>query len=98
MEQKGTTENGKIIRLVRSIDFTPNYWSEAKFRNETREMYEFKYDLSGCVTEYIIHNYEPDNTLYVSPSITTPEAKSMSRKPSNTTITPTFQKKTTRSP
>lgn len=66
VEQKGTTENGKIIRLVRNIDFTPNYWSEAKFRNETREMYEFKYDLSGRVTEYIIHNYEPDNTLYVS--------------------------------
>lgn len=66
IKQKGSTEEGKTVRLVRGIDFTPNYWSEAMYKNEDREVYEFKYDNLGRITEYMIYNYEPDGTPYGS--------------------------------
>lgn len=51
VEQKGTTEAGKPLRFVTSVEYVPNYCEAEMYRYDSERDYIFKYDQLGRIAE-----------------------------------------------
>lgn len=51
VEQKGTTEDGKVLKLVQSVEYVPDYSSLEEYPYDSHRDYVFKYDQQGRIVE-----------------------------------------------